>query len=162
MQKKNWVNLLAGPRGCDVACKATWLCGGVRPPSPPRHDTTAPEEPTPTRVQPPRQAKTKDADFHYTKWGLHLATTDFIRLARAGIYRSTLSFISHFCSPHVFKRAFAYLLLSLLGLGGGFPSFRDPSLRPFPFVNLISFLWAWVWVVGLKWALSSLGPPWAL
>ena len=41
--------------------------GGVRPPSPPRHDTTAPEEPTPTRVQPPRQAKTKDADFHYTK-----------------------------------------------------------------------------------------------
>ena len=28
--------------------------GGVRPPSPPRHDTMAPEEPTPTRVQPPR------------------------------------------------------------------------------------------------------------
>ena len=42
-------------------------CGGVRPPSPPRHDTTAPEEPTPARVQPPRQAKTKDAEFHYTK-----------------------------------------------------------------------------------------------
>ena len=41
--------------------------GGVRPPSPPRHDTTAPEEPTPARVQPPRQAKTKDAEFHYTK-----------------------------------------------------------------------------------------------
>ena len=43
------------------------LHGGVRPPSPPRHDTTAPEEPTPARVQPPRQAKTKDAEFHYTK-----------------------------------------------------------------------------------------------
>ena len=28
--------------------------GGVRPPSPPRHDTTAPEGPTPARVQPPR------------------------------------------------------------------------------------------------------------
>ena len=41
--------------------------GGVRPPSPPRHDTTAPVEPTPTRVQPPRQAKTKDPEFHYTK-----------------------------------------------------------------------------------------------
>ena len=43
------------------------IVGGVRPPSPPRHDTTAPEEPTPARVQPPRQAKTKDAEFHYTK-----------------------------------------------------------------------------------------------
>ena len=41
--------------------------GGVRPPLPPRHDITVPEEPTPPRVQPPRQAKTKDADFHYTK-----------------------------------------------------------------------------------------------
>ena len=41
--------------------------GGVRPPSPPRHDTTAPVEPTPTRVQPPRQAKTKDPEFDYTK-----------------------------------------------------------------------------------------------
>ena len=41
--------------------------GAVRPPSPPRHDTTAPEETTPARVQPPRQAKTKDAEFHYTK-----------------------------------------------------------------------------------------------
>ena len=41
--------------------------GGVRPPSPPRHDTTAPEESTPARVQPPRQAKMKDAEFHYTK-----------------------------------------------------------------------------------------------
>ena len=41
--------------------------GGVRPPSPPRHDTTAPVEPTSTRVQPPRQAKTKDPEFHYTK-----------------------------------------------------------------------------------------------
>ena len=41
--------------------------GGVRPPSPPRHDTTAPVEPTPTRLQPPRQAKTKNPEFHYTK-----------------------------------------------------------------------------------------------
>ena len=32
------------PRGCDVARKATWQSGGVRPPSPPRHDITAPEE----------------------------------------------------------------------------------------------------------------------
>ena len=40
--------------------------GGVRPPSPPRHDTTAPEEPATAGVQPPRQAKTKDADFRYT------------------------------------------------------------------------------------------------
>ena len=27
-----------------------WTIGGIRPPSPPRHDTTAPEEPTPTCV----------------------------------------------------------------------------------------------------------------
>jgi Integrase zinc binding domain/Integrase core domain len=40
--------------------------GGVRPPSPPRHDDTAQEEPTPTRVQPPRRAKTKDPDFRYS------------------------------------------------------------------------------------------------
>ena len=60
-------NFRAGPRGCDVALRATWQRGGVRPPSPPRYDTTAPEEPTPARVQPPRQVKTKDAEFHYTK-----------------------------------------------------------------------------------------------
>ena len=34
---------------CDVCNEV----GGVRPPSPPRHDTTAPEEPTPAHVQPP-------------------------------------------------------------------------------------------------------------
>ena len=43
------------------------ITGGVRPPSPPRHDTMAPVEPTPTHVQPPRHAKTKDPEFHYTK-----------------------------------------------------------------------------------------------
>ena len=32
-----------------------------------KDDTTATEEPTPAGVQPPRQAKTKDAEFHYTK-----------------------------------------------------------------------------------------------
>ena len=41
--------------------------GGVRPSSPPGHDTTVLEEPTPARVQPPRQTKMKDADFLYTK-----------------------------------------------------------------------------------------------
>ena len=40
--------------------------GGVQPPSPPRHDTMVPEELTPTRVQPPRQAKMKNIDFRYT------------------------------------------------------------------------------------------------
>ena len=42
------------------------VSGGIRPLTPPRHDTTAPEEPTPARIQPPRQAKMKDAEFHYT------------------------------------------------------------------------------------------------
>ena len=40
--------------------------GGVRTLSPPTHDTMAQEETTPARVQPPQQAKTKDADFCYT------------------------------------------------------------------------------------------------
>ena len=30
--------------------KGETLCGGVRPPSPPRHDTTAPEEPVCARI----------------------------------------------------------------------------------------------------------------
>ena len=51
----------------DMRESVVWISGGVRLPSPPRHDTTAPEEPTPARVQPPRQAKTKDVKFHYTK-----------------------------------------------------------------------------------------------
>ena len=67
--------------------------GGVRPPSPPRHDTTAPEEPTPARVQPPRQVKTKDAEFHYTKWGPHLATTHFTGLARVEL---SFQFLFHY------------------------------------------------------------------
>ena len=40
--------LLSSSSGNDLK-KAS---GGVRPPSPPRHDTTAPEEPTLVRVQP--------------------------------------------------------------------------------------------------------------
>ena len=104
-----------------------WLirvCGGVRPPSPPRHDTTASEEPTPTRVQPLWQAKTKDANFHYNKWGLHLATTHHTGLARAWNYLSYL-FIINFLSPHVFKQAFAYFFSFPFRLLGGFCPFRD-------------------------------------
>ena len=48
--------------------------GDVQPLSPPRHDTIAPEEPTPVRVQPPRRAKMKDVDFRYTARGPCLAT----------------------------------------------------------------------------------------
>ena len=49
------------------------MISGVWPPSPQRHNTTVPEEPTPTRVQPPRSATTKDAEFCYTTWGPRLA-----------------------------------------------------------------------------------------
>ena len=48
--------------------------GGVRPPSPPWHDTMAHEDLIPTCIQPPRQAKTKDSYFRYTASRLHLAT----------------------------------------------------------------------------------------
>ena len=37
----------------------------------------------------------------------------------------------NFISPHVFKRAFAYLLLSLLGFRVGSSLFRDPIRKPF-------------------------------
>ena len=43
-----------------------------------------------------------------------------------GIIFFVFSFIMNFISPHVFKRAFAYLLLSLLGFRVGSSLFRDP------------------------------------
>ena len=52
--------------------------------------------------------------------------------ARGAIF-SVFYFIMTLFSPHVFKRAFACLLSLSLGLWVGFPLFRDPSLRPFPF-----------------------------
>ena len=70
--------------------------------------------------------------------------------------------IMNFLSPHMFKRAFAYFFLPLRLPGGFFP-FWDPirealSLcEPFIFYEYFMF-----WVVGLKWALSPLGPFWAL
>ena len=43
-----------------------------------------------------------------------------------GVIFSVFSFIMNFISPHVFKQAFAYLLLSLLGFRVGSSLFRDP------------------------------------
>ena len=68
MEKISYISAI-GSTMYDMLCIRLYVTftGGVRPQSPPRHDTTAPKEPTPARVQPPRQAKTKDAEFHYTK-----------------------------------------------------------------------------------------------
>ena len=46
--------------------------------------------------------------------------------SRAWSYLSSFYFIMNFISLHVFKRAFAYLLLSLLGFRVGSSLFRDP------------------------------------
>ena len=46
--------------------------------------------------------------------------------SRSWSYLSSFYFIMNFISPHVFKRAFAYLLLSLLGFRVGSSLFRDP------------------------------------
>ena len=43
-----------------------------------------------------------------------------------GVIFPVFYFIMNFISPHVFKRAFAYLLLSLLGFWVGSSLFRDP------------------------------------
>ena len=53
-----------------------------------------------------------------------------------GVIFSVFSFTMNFISPHVFKRAFAYLLLSLLGLWVGSLLFGTLVVRPFLFVNL--------------------------
>ena len=43
-----------------------------------------------------------------------------------GVIFPVFYFIMNFISPHVFKRAFAYLLISLLGFRVGSSLFRDP------------------------------------
>ena len=53
-----------------------------------------------------------------------------------GVIFSFFPFIMNFLSQHVFKWAFAYLLLSLLGLWVGSFLFGIPVVRPFSFVNL--------------------------
>ena len=53
-----------------------------------------------------------------------------------GVIFSIFPFIMNFISSHVFKRALAYLLLSLLGLWVGSLLSGIPVVRPFPFVNL--------------------------
>ena len=57
-------------------------------------------------------------------------------LRARGVIYSIFPFNMNFFSPHVFKRAFAYFLLSLLGLRVGSPLFGIPLVKPFPFVNL--------------------------
>ena len=104
-------------------------CGGVQPPLPPRHNTTAPEEPFCARGS--------------IRFSLFLYYELLTRTCLSG---------SSLISSLPFR------------LPGGFFPFRDPIRKAHPFfVNLISFyehvrcgLWA------LKWALSPLGPLWAL
>ena len=58
-----------------------------------------------------------------------------------GVIFPVFYFIMNFISPHVFKRAFAYLLLSLLGFRVGsrdevLPFFGIPFVKPLLFVDL--------------------------
>ena len=71
--------------------------------------------------------------------------------------------IMSFLSSHVFKRAFAYFPFSLLGLWVSYSLFGTLFVKPFFFVNFfISMSIFRLRVVGFKWALSPLGPFWAL
>ena len=47
-----------------------------------------------------------------------------------GVIFSIFSFIMNFISPHVFKRAFTFLLLSLLGFRVGSSLFGIPFVKP--------------------------------
>ena len=136
--------------------------GGVQPPSPPRHDTTAPEEPTPARVQPPRQANTKDVDFHYIVQGPHLATTRHTLGSRAcgSIYLILLLWTS--LARMCLSGPLLIFLSPFLGFQVGSSLFGILMMKPLFFVNLIFYEHVRLLVVGLKWALSPLGPIWAL
>ena len=58
----------------------------------------------------------------------------------------------NFISPHVFKRAFAYLLLSLLGFRVGPSLFETPFVKPF---SLWTFLFFYDYVRCGLWASSG-------
>ena len=53
-----------------------------------------------------------------------------------GVIFPVFYFIMNFISPHVFKRAFAYLFLSLLGFRVGSSLFGIPFVKPLLFVDL--------------------------
>ena len=53
-----------------------------------------------------------------------------------GVIFPVFYFIMNFISPHVFKRAFAYLLLPLLGFRVGSSLFWDPIRKALLFVDL--------------------------
>ena len=76
--------------------------GGVRPRSPPRHDTTAPEEPFCARGS--------------------------IRLSLL-LYFFIMDLLTRTCLS-----GSSFISSLPLGRWVGFPLFRDPSLRPFPFL----------------------------
>ena len=113
-----------------VRCLLTWgtkdISGGVRPPSPPRHGHYGAGG-ADTRARPAPLTGEDEG----CRVSLHQVRTssrhDTFHRARArGSYLSSFYFIMNFISPHVFKRAFAYLLLSLLGFRVGSSLFRDP------------------------------------
>ena len=102
------------------------ICGGVRPPSPPRHDTTTPEEP------------------FWARGSISLSLFLYYEL----LTRMCLSGSS-------------LISLSLLGFRVGSSLFGITFVKPFLFVNLYFSMSIFrCWVVGLKWALSPLGPLW--
>ena len=58
-----------------------------------------------------------------------------------GVIFPVFYFIMNFISPHVFKRAFAYFLLSLLGFRVGSSLFGIPFVKPF---SLWTFLFSMI------------------
>ena len=110
-----------------VPCVASYS-GGVRPPSPPRHNTTAPEEP----------------------------------VARADLSAYLCFLIMKFLTRTCLSGS-SLISLFLLGFRVGSSLFGISFVRPFLFVDFYFSMSIFrCWVVGLKWALSPLGPLWAL
>ena len=57
-----------------------------------------------------------------------------------GVIFPVFYFIMNFISPHVFKRAFAYFLLSLLGFRVGSSLFEIPFVKPFSLWTFLFFM----------------------
>ena len=79
---------------------------------------------------------------------------------RGSIYLSSFFMVNF--STRTCLSGFSLIFLSLLGFRVGSSLFGILFVKPFFFVNLISMSMFRFWVVGLKWALSSLSPFWAL
>ena len=104
---------------------------------PPRHDITTLDEPTPARVQPlDRQRQRMLTSATRRK---DLVSPQYVTPRACPWTYLPYFVIIDFLSPHVFKQAFAYFPLPLLGFLFSSSRFGILLVKPFFFVNLIFY-----------------------